>query len=250
MHDDPSRSRDAESEEQRRRREEERRRRADRRHRRQEDAEDVAEGVEGAADLVDLASGSAPTPGFGGGGGSSVRGGGGRGGGWCDGGGGSGRGGGGGRSGGGEGCDGCDCNMSLLHLALLPLLGAVARPARTGATARSAGRAGRRAAVAGPRLSSVLLLLSMVLPDAAAGSVAAAIRLYRRRLTRYTPACPGTPSCSAYALAAVTRLGARRGLRAAAHRLRTCGTAALDRVGATHPRSTIATASTSTNWPG
>jgi putative component of membrane protein insertase Oxa1/YidC/SpoIIIJ protein YidD len=69
----------------------------------------------------------------------------------------------------------------------------------------------------------VLLLLSMVLPDAAAGSVAAAIRFYRRRLTRYTRACPGTPSCSAYALAAVARLGARRGLRAAAQRLRACG---------------------------
>ena len=50
-----------------------------------------------------------------------------------------------------------------------------------------------------------------------------AIRGYRRWLTRFTPTCPSEPSCSAYALAAVTTLGPRGGLRAAARRVRSCG---------------------------
>ena len=56
------------------------------------------------------------------------------------------------------------------------------------------------------------------------GLVRAAIRGYRRWLTQYTPACPSTPSCSGYALAAVETHGARRGLVLAARRIRACGT--------------------------
>jgi putative component of membrane protein insertase Oxa1/YidC/SpoIIIJ protein YidD len=52
--------------------------------------------------------------------------------------------------------------------------------------------------------------------------MAASIRGYQRWLTRFTPNCPGSPSCSAYALAAVRRLGARRGLAAAARRVQHC----------------------------
>jgi hypothetical protein len=48
-------------------------------------------------------------------------------------------------------------------------------------------------------------------------------RLYRRWLTRLTPPCPSTPSCSEYALSAVRTLGARQGLAAAARRVRACG---------------------------
>jgi hypothetical protein len=73
------------------------------------------------------------------------------------------------------------------------------------------------------RISTVLAVVALVVPSGAGGLVGLAIRGYRRWLTRFTPACPSTPSCSAYALAAVTRLGARRGLRAAARRLRRCG---------------------------
>lgn len=187
-------------------REERRRRRAERRRRRREDAEDAAEAggeiVGGASDLADLASGDAPTRSLG----SGL--GGGRGGGRCD------------------GCDACDCNLSLLRLAALVLLA----PPRRDARPRGAG---------GPRLSTLLLAGAVVLPDAATGPVTAALRLYRRRLTRFTPACPGTPSCSAYAQDAVARLGARRGLRAAARRVRACGTDA--------GQGTTATASTSTS---
>ncbi len=194
-------------------RERERRRRAERRRRRREDAgdavEDGGEIVGGVGDLADLATGGAPTPGFGGGrgGGGWCDGIGGRGGGrgWCD---GFGSGGGGGRGGGGGGCDGCDCNLTLLQVALL------------------AGLVGPRAVqnrmTRGPRLSTVLLVAATVLPHRAGPAVAAAIRLYRRRLTRFTPACPGTPSCSTYALAAVEDLGARRGLRLAVARVRGC----------------------------
>ncbi|QNG55658.1 membrane protein insertion efficiency factor YidD [Pseudonocardia petroleophila] len=49
------------------------------------------------------------------------------------------------------------------------------------------------------------------------------IRFYRRRLTRFTPRCPSTPSCSAYALTAVEERGVRRGLVLAARRIRECG---------------------------
>ncbi|RZT84273.1 hemolytic domain-containing protein [Pseudonocardia sediminis] len=74
------------------------------------------------------------------------------------------------------------------------------------------------------RLSTVLLAVAALTPPAASGSTAvAALRFYRRRLTRWTPRCPSTPSCSAYALAAVEELGPRRGLAAAARRVRDCG---------------------------
>ena len=77
------------------------------------------------------------------------------------------------------------------------------------------------------RVSSLLALVALVAPASTGGLVATvielAIRGYRRWLTRFTPACPSEPSCSAYALTAVTTLGARRGLRAAARRVRSCG---------------------------
>lgn len=73
------------------------------------------------------------------------------------------------------------------------------------------------------RLSALLAFVALLVPARDAGLVAALVRLYRRRLTRFTPVCPSTPSCSAYALDAVERLGPRRGLRAAAARVRTCG---------------------------
>jgi putative component of membrane protein insertase Oxa1/YidC/SpoIIIJ protein YidD len=84
-------------------------------------------------------------------------------------------------------CDGCDCNL-LLRLSTLLAVAAALVP----------GRAGRR-------------------------PVLALLRFYRRRLTRFTPICPSTPSCSAYAVQAVQYLGARRGLTAAARRVRACG---------------------------
>lgn len=40
----------------------------------------------------------------------------------------------------------------------------------------------------------------------------ALIRAYQRHLTRYTPPCTLTPSCSQYALDAITAHGLRRGL--------------------------------------
>jgi Putative membrane protein insertion efficiency factor len=76
------------------------------------------------------------------------------------------------------------------------------------------------------RVSTLLALVTLVVPVGTGGLVAALVELllcgYRRWLTRFTPACPSEPSCSAYALAAVQTLGARRGLRAAARRVRAC----------------------------
>ena len=73
------------------------------------------------------------------------------------------------------------------------------------------------------RVSTLLAFVALIVPVGTGGLVAAAIRGYRRWLTRFTPPCPSEPSCSAYALAAVQTLGARRGLRAAARRVRACG---------------------------
>ncbi|MDT7552906.1 MAG: hypothetical protein QOI16_1442 [Pseudonocardiales bacterium] len=73
------------------------------------------------------------------------------------------------------------------------------------------------------RVSALLTLAVLVVPTGTDGLVAALIRFYRRWLTRLTPTCPSTPSCSAYALSAVRTLGARRGLAAAARRVRDCG---------------------------
>jgi hypothetical protein len=98
---------------------------------------------------------------------------------------------GGGSGRGGDGCDGpCDCNASLLL-----------------------------------RLSTALLVISAMTPARGSGRlVRALIRGYQRWLSRYTPACPSDPSCSAYALAAVEALGPRRGLANAALRIKGCGT--------------------------
>jgi hypothetical protein len=75
------------------------------------------------------------------------------------------------------------------------------------------------------RVSPLLLVVAAVVPPRGAGGpVRASLRAYQRWLSRFTPACPSTPSCSAYALAAVGRHGPRRGLRLAAARVRSCGT--------------------------
>lgn len=52
--------------------------------------------------------------------------------------------------------------------------------------------------------------------------ILAALGVYRRRLSRYTPTCPQTPSCSTYARNMVQQHGARRGMELAVARLRTC----------------------------
>ena len=72
-------------------------------------------------------------------------------------------------------------------------------------------------------LSLLLTVAALLLPASAALPVRGLILAYQRLLTRFTPACPSSPSCSAYALTAVQRLGARRGLTAAAARVRACG---------------------------
>ncbi len=74
------------------------------------------------------------------------------------------------------------------------------------------------------RLSPLLFLAAAVTPARGAdGLVRAAVRGYQRWLSRFTPRCPGTPSCSTFALTAVDELGVRRGLAAAATRVRDCG---------------------------
>jgi putative component of membrane protein insertase Oxa1/YidC/SpoIIIJ protein YidD len=70
-----------------------------------------------------------------------------------------------------------------------------------------------------------LFAAAAVVPHRGGAAVLALLRFYRRRLTRFTPRCPSTPSCSAFAVAAVQELGARRGLAAAARRVRDCGPA-------------------------
>lgn len=73
------------------------------------------------------------------------------------------------------------------------------------------------------KLSFLLAVAALLVPASAVRPVGGLIRTYQRLLTRFTPVCPSSPSCSAYALAAVQRLGARRGLAAAAARVRRCG---------------------------
>ena len=73
------------------------------------------------------------------------------------------------------------------------------------------------------KLSFLLTVAALLLPASAARPVGGLIRAYQRLLTRFTPACPSSPSCSAYALAVVQRLGVRRGLAAAAARVHACG---------------------------
>ncbi|TWF74394.1 hemolytic domain-containing protein [Pseudonocardia hierapolitana] len=73
------------------------------------------------------------------------------------------------------------------------------------------------------RVSPLLLVAAAMVPArGASGLVRAALLGYQRWLSRFTPVCPSTPSCSAYALGAVARHGARRGLRLAAARVRGC----------------------------
>lgn len=99
-------------------------------------------------------------------------------------------------------------------------------PTDSGASAVIAGEAAGSAA-AGLcdvlALSLVLSAAAVLVPPRSGRPVAGLIRLYRRVFTRLTPACPSAHSCSSYALAAVTSLGPRRGLSAAAHRVRACG---------------------------
>ena len=73
------------------------------------------------------------------------------------------------------------------------------------------------------KLSLLLTVAALLLPASAARPVGGLIRAYQRHLSVLTPACPLAPSCSAYALRAVQRLGARRGLAAAAARVHACG---------------------------
>jgi hypothetical protein len=73
------------------------------------------------------------------------------------------------------------------------------------------------------RLSSLLLVAAAVLPETGGRAVVRMLLWgYRRWLTRFTPACPSTPSCSAYAWEAVESFGVRRGLAATARRVRSC----------------------------
>lgn len=53
--------------------------------------------------------------------------------------------------------------------------------------------------------------------------LAVVIRLYQRWLTRYTRACPNTPSCSAYGLRAAQLHGSLRGGAMAWRRIGACG---------------------------
>lgn len=95
----------------------------------------------------------------------------------------------------GDGCDGCDPGCNLIFFTRLL-----------------------------PRLSTLLLVVALVAPASGLnGLFRAPIRLYRRHLTHLTPRCPSSPSCSEYALSAIDRLGARRGLAEAAARIRGCG---------------------------
>jgi hypothetical protein len=74
------------------------------------------------------------------------------------------------------------------------------------------------------RLSVLLRLAAALTPPVGSGrAVLSVLGLYRRRLTRFTPVCPSTPSCSAHAEAVIRELGPRRGLAAAADRIRMCG---------------------------
>ncbi|WP_379626002.1 membrane protein insertion efficiency factor YidD [Pseudonocardia sp. GCM10023141] len=88
-----------------------------------------------------------------------------------------------------DGCSGCD----------LPLLGLI-------------------------RVSALLVVVAALLPGPVGTAVAGlGLRGYRRWLSRWAPRCPGTPSCSAYAVDVVSRRGARSGLRLAARRVARCG---------------------------
>lgn len=72
------------------------------------------------------------------------------------------------------------------------------------------------------RLSTLIAIAAVLVPPRSGALVRALLRGYRRWFTRFTPRCPSTPSCSAFALAAVESMGPRRGLAAAARRVRDC----------------------------
>jgi putative component of membrane protein insertase Oxa1/YidC/SpoIIIJ protein YidD len=95
------------------------------------------------------------------------------------------------------------------------------------------------------RVSTLLWVAALLVPARGGALVRVLLRGYRSRLTRFTPRCPSTPSCSAYALAAVESMGPRQGLAAASRRVRDCGRAA-QQAQAYRPGAT-ATASTSTS---
>ena len=215
---------------------EERRRREERERRRREERRDAAEdAADSAGEVLDLGPGIGLPGGRGGGtgrgtGGDAGGGSGGSGGSGITGGpggsgvsGGSGGGSGcgsdgGSRGGSGDGCGACDCN--------LPLLGLL-------------------------RLSTLLLLAATVLPDpGGTGLARSLIGFYRRRLTRFTPPCPSTPSCSAYALAAVETRGVRAGLAMASRRIRACGSTGQEHSGDPGSRATTSSTSPSTTSSG
>jgi uncharacterized protein len=50
-----------------------------------------------------------------------------------------------------------------------------------------------------------------------------AVRFYQRYLTRFTPHCHQTPSCSQYGYEAVKEHGFRIGIQMAADRIKQCG---------------------------
>ncbi|WP_063714098.1 MULTISPECIES: membrane protein insertion efficiency factor YidD [unclassified Actinoplanes] len=77
------------------------------------------------------------------------------------------------------------------------------------------------------RLSSLLTVVALLghrsTERPAERLVVAAIRGYRKVSPRLPTRCRFTPTCSAYALAAIQKYGLGRGLRLAADRLRRCG---------------------------
>jgi putative component of membrane protein insertase Oxa1/YidC/SpoIIIJ protein YidD len=52
----------------------------------------------------------------------------------------------------------------------------------------------------------------------------ALIRLYQRTLTRWTPTCPQSPSCSEYAIHAIRSHGTRQGIALAIAHIEHCRT--------------------------
>lgn len=57
----------------------------------------------------------------------------------------------------------------------------------------------------------------------------AAIRFYKRHLTKYTPSCPHKPTCSTYAYNAIRDHGPRIGLDMAVQNIQSCGTRAKEK---------------------
>ncbi len=94
--------------------------------------------------------------------------------------------------------DNCDCDCDFCDLPCIDLMLVSTSLAAAAAIARPLGRRADRLGIA-------------------------AIRGYRRRISRHLPIrCRFTPSCSAYGLAAVQRYGMADGGRLAADRVRRC----------------------------